>query len=174
MNSPQNYMVNLEQINVLKFFLDNTIQINKSKQNDNIQSKSEILEEGISFAFTLNYFEKDDVFVMPLWVKTNSADGEANYFDMIVEYIFKTSEKIIHDNQSEEELKNLSYQLLPIFFSVAYSTSRGIALVKTESNLFPGILLPIINGNIVLSNLDVKVTFEFQTRKLEIDLPKKT
>jgi len=109
--------------------------------------KDEFYLQTKSFKFILT------VFINALDEKDQQLDAKGEYN---IEYVFVV-ENLEYYIENKNEPKNrviLHNVLLHTLLSIVYSTSRGIILSRTQGTSLDGVILPVIDTNLLLKQLD--------------------
>ena len=68
------------------------------------------------------------------------------------EYIF-TVENLSQFSEKKEEVVLLDTSMAATLMGIAYSTTRGIILTRTQGTLLDGVLLPVLNPKDLINNI---------------------
>ncbi len=127
-----------------------------------INNQSEIDSFSMGFKSEAGFNIQDNQHRFSLFVKIKGLDKKEEYMGVSGEYhidfyyYIENLEDFIHWEEGKEGLENdenfsVSQVLGATIAGISYSTSRGIILDRTQATDFNGVLLPVINPNLLLT-----------------------
>lgn len=136
----------------IKLIRINVLNVNIQASKEYIDQPVQVFGVAIKTGYDLALNKKEEGCRLRLYFNF-MAEGQENkeiglQAEISIEYHYKVEKLVSHLDKDDK----LELALAASLMHIAYSTSRGIILEKTQSTYFKGIILPVINSTKILIN----------------------